>query len=295
MARRLPKARPTKCAATNRCCRPIWGAARWHGPPSMPDAPLLSFRKVNTHYGDLHVLKDVNYDIMNGEIVCLLGGNASGKSTTMKTIMGAVIPSSGSVIFDGNRIERLPAAERVRRGIAPVLEARRLFPRMTGYENLEMGSYTRKPGPEFHEDLERVYALFPRVKERLKQVAGTLSGGEQQMVAIGRALMARPRLLCMDEPSMGLSPLYVEQVFGIIQEINRQGTTVFMVEQNANLALSIANRAYVLQTGRVVLSGPAQELRRNPAIQEAYLGELGVVQTRITPKTRNPFTNRALS
>jgi branched-chain amino acid transport system ATP-binding protein len=242
----------------------------------MPDAPLLSFRKVNTHYGDLHVLKDVDYGIMNGEIVCLLGGNASGKSTTMKTIMGAVIPSSGSVIFDGNRIESLPTAERVRRGIAPVLEARRLFPRMTVYENLEMGAYTRKPGPEFHEDLERVYALFPRVKERLKQVAGTLSGGEQQMVAIGRALMARPRLLCMDEPSMGLSPLYVEQVFGIIQEINRQGTTVFMVEQNANLALSIANRAYVLQTGRVVLSGPAQDLRRNPAIQEAYLGELQV-------------------
>jgi len=242
----------------------------------MPDAPLLSFRGANTHYGDLHVLKDVDYDIMNGEIVCLLGGNASGKSTTMKTIMGAVIPSSGSVIFDGNRIERLPTAERVRRGIAPVLEARRLFPRMTVYENLEMGAYTRKPGPEFHEDLERVYALFPRVKERLKQVAGTLSGGEQQMVAIGRALMARPRLLCMDEPSMGLSPLYVEQVFGIIQEINRQGTTVFMVEQNANLALSIANRAYVLQTGRVVLSGPARDLRRNPAIQEAYLGELQV-------------------
>jgi len=158
-----------------------------------------------------------------------------------------------------------------------------------------MGAYTRKQGLEFYEDLERVYALFPRVKERLNQIAGTLSGGEQQMVAIGRALMARPRLICMDEPSMGLSPLYVEQVFTIIQEINRQGTTVFMVEQNANLALSIANRAYVLQTGKVVLSGPAQELRRNPAIQEAYLGELGVVQTRITPKTRNPFTNRALS
>ena len=170
----------------------------------------------------------------------------------------------------------MPTAERVRRGIAPVLEARRLFPRMTVFENLEMGAYTRKRGPEFDEDLERVYALFPRVKERRSQIAGTLSGGEQQMVAIGRALMARPKLLCMDEPSMGLSPLYVEQVFDIIQEINRQGTTIFMVEQNANMALSIAHRAYVLQTGQVVLSGTAAELRQNPLIREAYLGELQV-------------------
>ena len=240
----------------------------------MPERPLLEFRSVNTFYGDLHVLKDVNYAIGEGEIVSLLGGNASGKSTTMKTIMGVVNPSTGSVFFDGAPIEKLPTAERVRRGIAPVLEARRLFPRMTVFENLEMGAYTRKRGTEFQQDLDRVYSLFPRVKERLNQIAGTLSGGEQQMVAIGRALMARPRLVCMDEPSMGLSPLCVEQVFDIIQEINRQGTTIFMVEQNANLALSIAHRAYVLQTGKVVLSGSAQELRRNPAIQEAYLGEL---------------------
>ena len=240
----------------------------------MPERPLLEFRSVNTFYGDLHVLKDVNYAIGEGEIVSLLGGNASGKSTTMKTIMGVVNPSSGSVFFDGAPIEKLPTAERVRRGIAPVLEARRLFPRMTVFENLEMGAYIRKRGAEFQQDLDRVYSLFPRVQERLNQIAGTLSGGEQQMVAIGRALMARPRLVCMDEPSMGLSPLYVEQVFDIIQEINRQGTTIFMVEQNANLALSIAHRAYVLQTGKVVLSGSAQELRRNPAIQEAYLGEL---------------------
>jgi branched-chain amino acid transport system ATP-binding protein len=242
---------------------------------SMPD-PLLTFRDVNTHYGDLHVLKDVNYSIGEGEIVSLLGGNASGKSTTMKTIMGVVRPTTGSVIFDGAPIERLSTAERVRRGIAPVLEARRLFPRMTVFENLEMGAYTRSKGPEFEQDLARVYSLFPRVKERLGQTAGTLSGGEQQMVAIGRALMARPRLICMDEPSMGLSPRYVEQVFEIIQEINRQGTTIFMVEQNANMALSIAHRAYVLQTGSVVLSGAAGELRRNPAIREAYLGELQV-------------------
>lgn len=237
---------------------------------------LLEFKDVDTYYGDLHVLKGVNYSIEKGEIVCLLGGNASGKSTTMKTIMGVVRPARGSVIFDGRAIERMPTAERVKRGIAPVLEARRLFPRMTVYENLEMGAYLRKRGPDFDEDLERVYTLFPHVKERRNQIAGTLSGGEQQMVAMGRALMARPRLLCMDEPSMGLSPLYVEQVFDIIQQINRQGTTLFMVEQNANMALSIAHRAYVLQTGQVVLSGSASELRRNPMIREAYLGEMQV-------------------
>jgi len=174
------------------------------------------------------------------------------------------------------QIERLPTAERVRRGIAPVLEARRLFPRMTVYENLEMGAYTRRRGPEFGEDLARVFSLFPRVEERQQQLAGTLSGGEQQMVAIGRALMARPRLLCMDEPSMGLSPAYVEQVFDIIRTINEQGVTIFMVEQNANMALSIADRAYVLQTGQVVLSGPAAELRETELIRHAYLGELKV-------------------
>jgi branched-chain amino acid transport system ATP-binding protein len=166
----------------------------------------------------------------------------------------------------------------VRLGIAPVLEARRLFPRMTVYENLEMGAYTRRRGAEFDEDLARVLALFPRVKERLGQLAGTLSGGEQQMVAIGRALMARPKLLCMDEPSMGLSPAYVEQVFEIIQTINKQGTTIFMVEQNANMALSIADRAYVLQTGRVVLSGRAAELRETELIRRAYLGEIAAAE-----------------
>jgi branched-chain amino acid transport system ATP-binding protein len=237
---------------------------------------LLEFRNVDTHYGDLHVLKDVNYAIEAGEIVALLGGNACGKSTTMKTIMGVVRPTSGQVIYDDQPIERMATAERVRRGIAPVLEARRLFSRMTVFENLEMGAYLRKRGPAFDEDLERVYSLFPRVKERRNQIAGTLSGGEQQMVAMGRALMARPRLLCMDEPSMGLAPIFVEQTFDIIQEINRQGTTIFMVEQNANMALSIAHRAYVLQTGQVVLSGTAEELRRNPLIREAYLGEMQV-------------------
>jgi branched-chain amino acid transport system ATP-binding protein len=240
---------------------------------------LLEFRDVNTYYGDLHVLKDVNYTIGRGEIVSLLGGNACGKSTTMKTIMGVVRPATGTVLFDGKPIERMGTSDRVKLGIAPVLEARRLFPRMTVYENLEMGAYTRKThGPEFEEDLARVYELFPRVKERRTQLAGTLSGGEQQMVAIGRALMARPRLICMDEPSMGLSPLYVEQVFDIIQEINRQGTSIFMVEQNAAMALSIAHRAYVLQTGVVVLSGSAADLRQNPLIREAYLGEMQVAE-----------------
>ena len=242
--------------------------------PDVP--PILQFRGVNTHYGDLHVLKDVNYTIAPGEIVSLLGGNACGKSTTMKTIMGLVRPTTGSVLFEGKPIERLSTGARVARGIAPVLEARRLFPRMTVFENLEMGAYTRPRDAGFDEDLERVYGLFPRVKERRAQLAGTLSGGEQQMVAIGRALMARPRLICMDEPSMGLSPLFVEQVFDIIQAINRQGTTIFMVEQNAAMALQIAHRAYVLQTGVVVLSGTAEELRRNEDIRQAYLGEMTV-------------------
>jgi branched-chain amino acid transport system ATP-binding protein len=236
--------------------------------------PVLEFRGVDTHYGDLHVLKSVDYRIERGEIVSLLGGNASGKSTTMKAIMGSVRPTSGDILYEGNSLARVSTAERVRRGIAPVLEARRLFPRMTVYENLEMGAYTRRRGPEFAEDMERVFVLFPRVEERLRQIAGTLSGGEQQMVAIGRALMARPKLLCMDEPSMGLSPAYVEQVFDIIRTINQQGVTIFMVEQNANMALSIANRAYVLQTGQVVLSGRAADLRENELIRHAYLGEL---------------------
>jgi branched-chain amino acid transport system ATP-binding protein len=236
--------------------------------------PLLEFTDVNTFYDELHVLKGVNYRVGDGEIVCLLGGNASGKSTTMKTILGIVRPKSGVVSYGGTTINDLPTAERVRRGIAPVPEARRLFPRMTVLENLEMGAFTRSDAIEIEADLERVFTLFPRVKERLKQVAGTLSGGEQQMVAMGRALMARPKLLCMDEPSMGLSPAFVEQVFDIIQAINKQGTSIFMVEQNANMALSIADYGYVLQTGEVVLHGSAQDLRDNEMVQQAYLGEM---------------------
>ncbi|MGB9315113.1 MAG: ABC transporter ATP-binding protein [Pseudolabrys sp.] len=236
--------------------------------------PLLEFNDVNTYYGELHVLKGVNYRVGDGEIVCLLGGNASGKSTTMKTILGIVKPKTGLVIYGGSTINDLPTAERVKRGIAPVPESRRLFPRMTVLENLEMGAFTRSDTIDIEADMERVFSLFPRIKERLKQTAGTLSGGEQQMVAMGRARMARPKLLCMDEPSMGLSPAFVEQVFDIIEAINKQGTSIFMVEQNANMALSIADYGYVLQTGEVVLQGSAQSLRDNKMVQQAYLGEM---------------------
>jgi branched-chain amino acid transport system ATP-binding protein len=244
--------------------------------PISDGRPLLEFKDVDTYYGQLHVLKAVNYEIRAGEIVCLLGGNASGKSTTMKTVLGIVKPTRGTVTYRGESIGTMSTSERVRRGIAPVPEARRLFPKMTVYENLEMGAFTREDPAGIQEDLERVYSLFPRVKERRTQLAGTLSGGEQQMVAIGRALMARPTLVCMDEPSMGLSPAFVEQVFDIIQTINRQGTTIFVVEQNANMALSIANRGYVLQTGQVVLSGTAKSLRENEMIRSAYLGEMKI-------------------
>jgi len=235
---------------------------------------MLEFRDVDTYYGELHVLKRVNYDIKQGEIVCLLGGNACGKSTTMKTVLGIVKPRAGTVVFEGQVINNVSTSERVKRGIAPVPEARRLFPRMTVLENLEMGAFTRNDADGIAEDLEKIYQLFPRVKERLKQQAGTLSGGEQQMVAMGRALMARPRLLCMDEPSMGLSPAFVDQVFEIIQSINKQGTTIFVVEQNASMALSIAHRGYVLQTGEVVLSGSAKSLLENEMLKKTYLGEM---------------------
>jgi branched-chain amino acid transport system ATP-binding protein len=242
--------------------------------PLQRPLPLLEFQDVNTHYGELHVLKGVNCRVGVGEIVCLLGGNASGKSTTMKTILGIVNPTTGIVTYAGEVINNLPTSERVKRGIAPVPEARRLFPRMTVLENLEMGAFTRKDEAEIAADLQRVFELFPRIKERLQQVAGTLSGGEQQMVAMGRALMARPKLLCMDEPSMGLAPALVEQVFEIIQAINKQGTSIFVVEQNANMALSIADYGYVLQTGEVVLDGSARSLRDNELVQQAYLGEM---------------------
>lgn len=236
--------------------------------------PVLELRGVDTHYGPIHILKSVDIAIYPGEIVCLLGGNASGKTTTLKTILGYVPPTDGEVILEGRKINGLPTQEVVRSGISMVPENRRLFQRMTVRENLEMGHYLRDDAAGIDEDLEHVFTLFPRVKERLTQRAGTLSGGEQQMVAVGRALMARPTVLLMDEPSMGLAPVFVEQNFEIIQAINQQGTTVFMVEQNANMALSIADRGYVLQTGQIVLSDSAGALLSNPEMQKAYLGDL---------------------
>jgi branched-chain amino acid transport system ATP-binding protein len=241
---------------------------------SVDGAPVLELRNVSTHYGLIAVLRDVNVEIRPGEIVCLLGGNASGKSTTLKTILGMVMPSQGEVVYQGKPIGGLSTTEIVGRGVTMVPENRRLFTRMTVKENLELGSYLRTDKAKVKEDLDRVMELFPRLRERLAQKAGTLSGGEQQMVAMSRALMADPKVLLMDEPSMGLAPVLVDQVFQIIQDINKLGTTIFVVEQNANMALSIADRGYVLQTGQIVLADTAAALLKNPQMREAYLGEL---------------------
>jgi len=237
---------------------------------------MLELKDVVTYYGPLAALKGISLAIREGEIVSLLGGNASGKSTTMKTILGIVRAHSGTINFAGDRIERLSTQDIVRRGIGLVPEARRLFGRMTVLENLAMGVYIRRDAPahEIEEDRERIFALFPRLRERRDQLAGTLSGGEQQMLAIGRALMARPRLLLMDEPSMGLAPALVDQVFDIIQTINQQGTTIFLVEQNAAVALSIATRGYVLQNGHLVAADSAAALLAADDIRRAYLGEV---------------------
>jgi branched-chain amino acid transport system ATP-binding protein len=235
---------------------------------------VLRLREVDTYYGRIQVLRAVNLEVAEGEIVCLLGGNASGKSTTMKTILGAVRPTRGTVEFEGRVINDARTARRIEMGLAIVPENRRVFPRMTIRENLEMGAFLRTDRPAVRTDLERVLGLFPRLGERLGQQAGTLSGGEQQMLAMARALMSRPRLLLMDEPSMGLSPALVQRNFRLIQDINRSGVTVFMVEQNAAMALSIAHRGYVLRIGEIVMSGPAAELLKSEGIRRAYLGEL---------------------
>ena len=239
---------------------------------STEQAPLLEMRKVNAHYGAVHALRDVDLSIYEGELVCLLGGNASGKSTTLKTLLGMLKPTSGEVVLDGEVVNDRPTSYRVARGITMVPENRRLFKRLTVRENLQLGAYLRKDTDAVASDLERVYELFPRVKERLGQKAGTLSGGEQQMVAIGRALMSQPRVLLMDEPSMGLAPALVQQNFELISQIHEAGMTVFMVEQNANMALGIADRGWVLQTGRVVLDDTAEALLANPALRTSYLG-----------------------
>ncbi len=234
--------------------------------------PLLSIEGVNTFYGPVQVHFDFSLAVGRGQIVCLLGGNASGKSTTMKIILGLVKPQSGTVRFDGQPTTGLTTPQIVRRGVGSVPEARRLFGDMSVRENLLMGAFTRKDQKAIAEDLDRVLGLFPKLAERLTQRAGTLSGGEQQMVAMARALMGRPKLICMDEPTMGLSPLWVDRVLDLIASINKEGVTVFMVEQNASLALEIAHHAYVLQTGRIVLDGPASQLRADPRVRDAYLG-----------------------
>ena len=234
--------------------------------------PLLSLTGIDTFYGPVQVHFGLGLEVPRGEIVSLLGGNASGKSTTMKVILGLIHPRAGQVRFDGSDITHLPTPQVIRRGIGSVPEARRLFATMTVRENLLMGAYCRNDRAEITRDLDRLLGLFPRVAQRLEQRAGTLSGGEQQMVAMARALMGRPQLLCMDEPTMGLSPLFVDRVLELVQAVNKDGVTIFMVEQNATLALAIADHGYVLQSGRIMLSGPAKDLMHDPRIRDAYLG-----------------------
>jgi branched-chain amino acid transport system ATP-binding protein len=240
---------------------------------SVNGAPdLLRLQNIDTYYGEIHILENLNLNVREGELVSLLGGNASGKSTTLKTILGLVQPRNGSVEFRGEEVTGRNTSYRIRQGMAIVPENRRLFGPMTVLENLEMGAYLIRDTKGRKEDFERVYTLFPLLHERRSQLAGTLSGGEQQMVAMGRALMARPKLLLMDEPSMGLAPILVERSFEIIQQVHQSGVAMLVVEQNANMALSIADRGYVLSTGRLVLQGPAKELLQHEDLRKAYLG-----------------------
>ena len=232
---------------------------------------LLEANDIHTYYGSIHALKGITLSVEKGEIVTLIGGNGAGKTTTLNTICGVYHPRMGTILLEGEPIQQLPAHDIVGRGVAHSPEGRRVFGRLSVAENLEMGAYTRKDKAGIKRDLEWVYALFPRLKERQKQLAGTLSGGEQQMLAMGRALMAHPRVLLLDEPSMGLAPILVDLIFDTIIEINSQGTTVLLVEQNALKALSVANRAYVLETGNIVLSGTGKELLNDPEVMKAYL------------------------
>lgn len=233
---------------------------------------MLSIDNLNVYYNAIHALKGISFALEEGEIVALIGANGAGKSTTLNTISGLLKPRQGTITFMGEDLTACPPQDVVRRGIIQVPEGRKIFPRMSVMENLEMGAYIHQDKNQFKKDVESVFARFPRLAERRKQSCGTLSGGEQQMLAIARGLMAHPKLLLLDEPSMGLSPILVEQIFDIIQDINRQGTSILLVEQNAQMALSIADRGYVLETGRVVLQGPAAELLENPVVQAAYLG-----------------------
>jgi branched-chain amino acid transport system ATP-binding protein len=237
-----------------------------------PDT-ILELSDVHTFYGTIEALKGISIDVHDGEIVTLIGANGAGKSTTLRSVNGLNHPSTGSIRFMGEDITRRPAHEIVRMGISQSPEGRKLFPRMTVVENLEMGAFQRSDKAGIHEDMQHVFELFPRLAERRSQKAGTLSGGEQQMCAIGRAMMARPRLLMLDEPSMGLAPIFVERIFETIVEINKQGTPILLVEQNALMALDVATRGYVMQTGRIVLEGPASELKTNDEVRKTYLGE----------------------
>lgn len=233
---------------------------------------MLTINDINVFYGAIHAIKGVSLEVNEGEIVTLIGANGAGKSTILRTISGLLKPKTGSIQFEGQDIAGMPAHEIVKTGISQVPEGRRIFAEMSVLENLELGAFTRKDKDGIKTDMELVFNRFPRLKERISQLAGTLSGGEQQMLAMGRALMSRPRLLLLDEPSMGLAPLLIKEIFAIIQDINKTGTTVLLVEQNANMALSIAHRAYVLETGRITLSGDAKELAASDEVRKAYLG-----------------------
>ncbi|HEY5586185.1 MAG TPA: ABC transporter ATP-binding protein [Ruminiclostridium sp.] len=233
---------------------------------------MLRIKGLNVFYGTIHALHDITFEVNEGEIVSLIGANGAGKTTSLHSISGILQPKTGEISFMGKPITGVPANKIVKMGLCQVPEGRRIFANLTVFENLEMGAYTRKDKIKIKDDYEIVYTRFPRLKERLKQIAGTLSGGEQQMLAMGRALMSKPRLLLMDEPSMGLAPLLVKEIFSIIKDINKAGTTVLLVEQNANMALSIANRAYVLETGHIVASGDAKTLASSEEVRKAYLG-----------------------
>ncbi|HKJ37662.1 MAG TPA: ABC transporter ATP-binding protein [Anaerolineales bacterium] len=233
---------------------------------------MLEVNNIHTYYGNIHALKGITLTVEEGEIVTLIGANGAGKTTTLRTISGLLRPRQGDVVFEGEDISNIPAHRMVYKGVAMVPEGRGIFARLTVSENLDMGAFSRDDKETIKSDLERVYTLFPRLKERRTQVSGTLSGGEQQMLAIGRSIMSRPRLLLLDEPSMGLAPVLVETIFDTVKAINEEGTTVLLVEQNANMALGIAHRGYVLQTGSIVLSNTAEILREDPTVQKAYLG-----------------------
>lgn len=233
---------------------------------------LLEAKHLNVYYGVIHALKDVSFEVNEGEIVALIGSNGSGKSTTMKALMGLIHSKGGEVVLNGERIDHIPTCDIVKRGMTQVLEGRHIFQELTVYENLMLGAYTRKNKEEKKKDIQRMFELFPRLEERKNQIAGTLSGGEQQMLAICRALMSKPKILLLDEPSMGLSPILVKEVFDIIVKIHSTGTTILLVEQNAEKALSICDKAYVLETGKITLEGTGSELKNNDEVRKAYLG-----------------------